>query len=215
MKKIFFLGLILCFFSGCVMSSNNQVEKVDEETLLSNEKRTQAQPKTYSGDEFTLSITSDKKDTRTYLEINQDIPPKYEITNTVLFEHIQLYDGDLLYAPKFGIKKIIKEYTGELSFVLSAQIMTNNSIRFNDVQLVQLKLNTDVTQSFSCGVDYLPAPGTLSSIFHIINCTSDVFIKDIHTMRLQHGDANVSIMTSNNNFSFVLPEIFFTYLNEI
>ena len=215
MKKFFLLGLVLWLFSGCVMSSNNQVEKVDEETLLANEKRTQAQPKTYSGDEFTVSITSDKKDTRTYLEINQGHPPKYEITNTVLFERLQLYDGDLLYIPNFEIKKIIKEYTGELSFILSIPIITMNSIKFNNTQLVQLKLNADVTQSFNCSVKHLPPPYGFGSIFHQINCTSDVFIKDIHTMRLQRGDANVSITTSNNNFSFVLPEIFFTYLDEI
>lgn len=212
MKKI--VLLILCLF--CTLSCNNSVTgNINEETLLTKEKRTQAQPKEYHGDEFGVYITSDIKDTRTYLEEVQNKPPKYEITNTVLFRRLQLYDGDLIYVPNFEIKKIIKEYMGELSFILSIPIITMNSVKFNDVQLVQLKLNADVTQSFNCSVEHLPPPEGFGSIFHIINCTSEVGIKDIHTMRLHSGDANVLIKTANNNFSFVLPEIFFTYLNEI
>ena len=83
------------------------------------------------------------------------------------------------------------------------------------MQLVQIKLNDDVTKSFDCKVHYLPAPDGLGDSFHTINCTSEVDIEDIHTMRHQSGDANVLITTAKNNFSFVLPKMFFTYLNEI
>ncbi|MGP1440910.1 MAG: hypothetical protein ACTTJ3_09270 [Treponema sp.] len=83
------------------------------------------------------------------------------------------------------------------------------------MQLVQIKLNNGVIKRFSCNVNYLPAPDGLGDSFHTINCTSEVDIEDIHTMRLQSGDTNVLITTDKNNFSFVLPKMFFTYLNEI
>ena len=214
MKKIVLLGLILWLFYGCVVSSNNQVEKVDEETLLANEKRTQAQPKEYHGDKFGVSITSDRKDTRTTDDVANNIPPKYEITNTVLFGHNTLWDGDLPYILDLGIKKIIKEDTGDLSFILLAKILTKKLVKFNDTQLVQIKLNNDVSLRFDCNVEYLPATNA-GQEFHIINCTSEMSVKDVHTMRLHSGDANVLIKTAKNNFNFVLPKIFFTYLNEI
>jgi len=214
MRKIIFL--IACLF--CTLSCNNTTVGSGDttETLLVKEKRTQAQPKEYRSrgkDEFDVLITSDKKDTRTFTEEVQNLPPKYEITNTVLFRRLQLYDGDLLYVPNFEIKKIIKENTGEISFTLSTRILTKNFVRFGDRQLVQVKLNDDVTQGFDCNVEYLPVPEY--PLLHTINCTSDVGIEDIHKMRLQSADVNVLIATSKNNFSFVLPKVFFTYLNEI
>ena len=92
----------------CVLSCNNSVTgNIDEaETLLSKEKRTQAQPKKHKGDEFGLSITGDRKDTRTAGDIANNLPPKYEIINTVLFGHTTLYDGDLPYVLDFEIKKL-------------------------------------------------------------------------------------------------------------
>ena len=213
MKKLIFI--IVCLF--CALSCNNHTgDSLNEiEILLAKEKRTQAQPKKHKGDEFGVYITSDRKDTRTADDITNNLPPQYEITNTVLFGHLGLYDGDLPYGVDFEIKKIIKENTGKISFTLSIRMLTKNFVRFGDRQLVQVKLNDDVTQGFDCNVEYLPAPEHLSSIFHIINCTSEVGIKDIHTMRLHSGDANVLITTAKNNFSFVLPKVFFTYLNEI
>ena len=216
MRKIIFL--IACLF--CMLScKNTTVASGDtKETLLEKEKRTQAQPKEHRSrgkDEFDVLITSAKKDTRTYLEKVQNLPPKYEITNTVLFQRLQLYDGDLLYVPNFDIKKIIKESTDELSFMLSAKIITWKYIKFSDMQLVQIKLNNDVTKRFDCRVNYSPAPDGIGDNFHTINCTSEVDIEDIHKMRLQSADVNVLIATSKNNFSFVLPKVFFTYLNEI
>ncbi|MGP1415417.1 MAG: hypothetical protein ACTTJ6_05745 [Treponema sp.] len=213
MRKIIFL--IACLF--CTLSCKNTTADSSDtpETLLAKEKRTQAQPTKYQGDEFDVLITSDKKDTRTYPEEVQNLSPKYEITNIVLFQRLQLYDGDLLYIPNFEIKKVIKENTGKLSFILSAKIITWNYIKFSDMQLVQIKLNNDFTKSFDCKVHYLPAPDGLGDSFHTINCTSEMSIKDIHTMRLHSGDANVLIKTAKNNFNFVLPKVFFTYLNEI
>ena len=200
-----------------MLSCNNSVTgNIDKtETLLSKEKRTQAQPKRHKGDKFDVSITSNRKDTRTADDIANNLPPKYEIINTVLFGCLTLYDGDLPYALDFEIKKIYKEDTSELSFALSAKILTWNYVKFSEMQLVQIKLNNGVIKRFSCNVNYLPAPDGLGDSFHTINCTSEVDIEDIHTMRLQSGDTNVLITTDKNNFSFVLPKMFFTYLNEI
>ena len=213
MKKIVFVIVCLLLTISCnnsIAGNNNEIE-----TLLTNEKRTLAQPKTYKGDKFTVSITSDKKDTRTAIEKVRGIPPKYEIINAVSFGCSKLYDGDTAYVPDIKIKKIIKEDTGELSFVLLVRIVTMNSIKFNDTQLVELKLNNGITQSFDCSVNYLNDPENLGTSLHMINCMSEVFIKDIYTMRLQSSNANVLITSSDNNFSFALPAIFFTYLNDI
>lgn len=102
MRKIIFL--IACLF--CTLSCNNSV------TGNIKEKRTQAQPKEYHGDKFGVSITSDRKDTRTTDDIANNLSPKYEITNTILFGRLGLYDGDLPYGVDFEIKKNHKRIYG-------------------------------------------------------------------------------------------------------
>ena len=104
MKQLIFL--IACLF--CMLSCNEHTAgSIDEtEILLAKEKRTPVQSKKYrSKDAFDVSITSDKKETRTLLEAVQNHSPKYEITNTVSFGCLTLWDVDLSYTPEFEIKK--------------------------------------------------------------------------------------------------------------
>ena len=81
-----------------------------------------------------------------------------------------------------------------MSLRLSAKVLTSRNVKFNDTQLVQIKLNDDVSLRFDYNVDHLPVPVEyLVATLHIINCMLEVSLKDIYTIRLHSGDANARI----------------------
>lgn len=215
MKKIICLLSLLVCLTGCIDRPTQKSKTLEEQ--MKEEKKTQAQEKKIVLESGTLMIKSELKDTRTYKEMIDNVPPKNNIVNTVLL------NGDrretaarITFYPNVEIQKTIKYDLSSIDFILTLKIMTEKTIIFPATLSAQIKRKDETILNFNCQISYEPFPfSEYQTILHTIVCKANITIDDINKLRAIKDIASFVLISDGRDFSFPVPKEFFEFLQEI
>lgn len=130
-----------------------------------------------------------------------------KISNSVAFLSLKVENKMF---PSFIILKNINQ-SGEIKFLISAAITSNEYKTPSIGKDIQIKLIDNSIMEFDCVPDFR----ITDNGFHRTTLFTNISLKEINKLRMQNTDIAVRIKFDGGTLDFTLPPLFFEYLRQI